>query len=219
MDFLWAMLLCPDQAREHLKDGTVLSVLCWVQRSLQHLTALVIQPPWSADNYLNNPSPDSISPGATDHKLGQGRVIALWEGMWEDMYQKPCYKTHSSVGLIVGVAHSLFIASSVMADLDGLMIKARQNLRRQGMPFTASAQLTWLKQPATFQATEPWFGLFSRAENNSSSHKLMPLQLLLLSSICHFPREVIILMGDMRREMQDCHQPAPALQTLLLQWG
>lgn len=111
--------------------------------------------PWSANKYLNNPNPDSISPGAMDRTLGRGHVIALWEGMWEDVYQKPCYKTHSSVGLIVGVAHSLFIASSVAADLNGLRIKARPDLQREGTPFTASAQLTWLKQPATFQATEP----------------------------------------------------------------
>lgn len=34
-------------------------------------------------------------------------------------------KHHSSVGLIVGFAHPLLIASSVTADLDGLRLKAK----------------------------------------------------------------------------------------------
>lgn len=86
---------CPGQAGEHLEDGAVLSALGWAQGSPRPLTALVIQPPppRSANRYLSHSSPDSISPGATDGKLGPGHVIALWEGMWEDMYQKPCYKT------------------------------------------------------------------------------------------------------------------------------
>lgn len=64
-------------------------------------------------------------------------------------------KPHSSVGLIVGFAQSLLIASSVTAVLDGLRIKVKQDLQREMMPFTAPAQLTWLRQPATFQATRP----------------------------------------------------------------
>lgn len=35
-------------------------------------------------------------------------------------------KSHSSVGLMVGFAHSLLIAGSVTADLDGLRIKGKQ---------------------------------------------------------------------------------------------
>lgn len=87
------MLLCPGQAREHVEAGAVLGVLCWAQGSPRPLTALVIQSPRSASKYLSHPSPDSISPGATDGKLGPGHAIALWEGVWEDVYQKPCYKT------------------------------------------------------------------------------------------------------------------------------
>lgn len=93
MDSLWAVLLCSGQARACLKDGAVLSVRLWAQGSPWPLTALVNQPPWSANKYLSHPSPDSISPGATDGKLGPGHVIAVWEGVWEDVYEKPCYKT------------------------------------------------------------------------------------------------------------------------------
>lgn len=64
-------------------------------------------------------------------------------------------KPHSSVGLIVGFAHSLLIASSVTADVGGLRIKARPDLQREVMPFTTSVQVIWLRQPATFQAREP----------------------------------------------------------------
>lgn len=54
-------------------------------------------------------------------------------------------KPHSSVGLILRFAHTLPIASSVTADLDRLRIKARPDLQREVVPFTASAQLTWLQ--------------------------------------------------------------------------
>lgn len=85
------------------------------------------------------------------------------------------------------------------------------------MPFAASAQLIWLRQPATVQAEEPYCGLFSRGENNSGFHRLMTFQLLLLFSACHFsfPTKLISLLGDSCREMQDSSQPATALQALL----
>lgn len=50
-------------------------------------------------------------------------------------------KPHSSAGLIAGFAHSLLIAGSVTADLDGFGIK---DLRREAMPCTASVQPAWL---------------------------------------------------------------------------
>lgn len=124
-------------------------------------------------------------------------------------------KRHSSVGLIVGFAHPLLIASSVTADLDGLRIKAKGDLQREAMPFTASTQLIWLRQPATVQAKEPCCGLFTRGENNSGSHRLMALQLLLLFPVCHFSTKLISLLGGSCREMQDGSQPAAALQALL----
>lgn len=35
----------------------------------------------------------SPSPGATHDKLGPGQVLVAWEEEWEEMYEKPSYKT------------------------------------------------------------------------------------------------------------------------------
>jgi len=169
--------------------------------------------PRSANKHVSGPSPDSILPGATDGNWDWDKWLWCGKECGRTYIWNRVTKPHSSAGLIVGFAHSLLIASSVTADLDGLRIKARPDLQREVIPFTASAQLTWLRQPATFQAREPRFGLFSRGEINSWPHKLMPLQLLCLSPVCcfFFPTELVSLLGHTRSEMQDCSHPALAL--------
>lgn len=91
---------------------------------------------------LPSSSSDSSSPGATHDQLGPGQAIAAWEGVWGLCTRSCVTKSHSSVRLIVGFAHSLFIASSVTADLDGTRIKARGDMQRGVMPFTTPANQT-----------------------------------------------------------------------------
>lgn len=83
-------------------------------------------------------SPDRTLPGATHDKVGPGQAIAAWEGVWGMCTRSRVTKPHSSVRLIVGFAHSLFIASSVTADFDGTRIKARGDLKREVIPFTTT---------------------------------------------------------------------------------